>query len=104
MAGRGTISLPDVERYIARRGCTFIGYDEEDDIHAAFQVLDRNGNGRIDIDEFRRFMTTMGERMSADEVEDLIKCAKKEGQCFIEYKGNNGCGAGRFRHAVRAGS
>ncbi|XP_046584252.1 calmodulin-A-like isoform X2 [Haliotis rubra] len=83
---RGTVSFADVERYIARRGGVFLGCDEEEDIHAAFQVLDRNGNGRIDIDEFRHFMTTMGERMTPEEVEELLSVAKKDGEAFIEYK------------------
>ncbi len=65
----------------------FLGCDEEEDIHTAFQVLDRDGNGRIDIDEFRHFMTTMGERMTSEEVEELLSVAKKEGVGFLEYKG-----------------
>ena len=32
-------------------------------------------------------MTTMGERMSHEEVEDLLKEARRDNHQFIEYKG-----------------
>lgn len=76
-----------MERYVARRGGIYLGTGEEEDILAAFKVLDIDGKGKISIDDFRRFMTTMGDKMSPDEVEELIKIAKKDGAGFIEYKG-----------------
>ncbi|KAL5015241.1 hypothetical protein ScPMuIL_009511 [Solemya velum] len=84
---RGNVTFAEVERYVARRGGIYLGTGEEEDILAAFKVLDIDGKGKISINDFRRFMTTMGDKMSPDEVEELIKIAKKDGVGFIEYKG-----------------
>ncbi|KAK7091622.1 uncharacterized protein [Littorina saxatilis] len=86
LSARGTISFADVEAYVARRGGIYYGNNAEEDILVAFQVLDKSGNGRIEVEEFRHFMTTMGERMSNEEVEDLLRSAKRDGHEFIEYK------------------
>nr|KAG5691101.1 hypothetical protein BaRGS_027605 [Batillaria attramentaria] len=86
VTARGTITFADVEAYVARRGGIYYGNNAEEDILVAFQVLDRSGSGKIEVEEFRHFMTTMGERMSNEEVEDLLKSAKRDGKEFIEYK------------------
>ncbi|KAK7475638.1 hypothetical protein BaRGS_00033131 [Batillaria attramentaria] len=84
VTARGTITFADVEAYVARRGGIYYGNNAEEDILVAFQVLDRSGSGKIEVEEFRHFMTTMGERMSNEEVEDLLKSAKRDGKEFIE--------------------
>ncbi|KAL8594942.1 hypothetical protein ACOMHN_038739 [Nucella lapillus] len=86
VTARGTISYADVEAYVARRGGIYYGNNAEEDILVAFQVLDKSGNGKIEVEEFRHFMTTMGERMSEEEVEELLKSANRIGHEFIEYK------------------
>ncbi|PVD32611.1 hypothetical protein C0Q70_08053 [Pomacea canaliculata] len=86
VTARGTISFADVEAYIARRGGIYYGNNAEEDILVAFQVLDKSGNGKIEVEEFRHFMTTMGERMTNEEVEDLLRSARRDGEEFIEYK------------------
>lgn len=58
-------------------------YDENNDD----AVFCRSGNGKIEVEEFRHFMTTMGERMTNEEVEDLLRSARRDGEEFIEYKG-----------------
>jgi calmodulin len=42
--------------------------NDEDLIRAAFRVLDRNGTGTIDGNEFRHLMTNIGEKLTIDEV------------------------------------
>ena len=59
--------------------------EETEDILEAFRVLDKYGNGKISVSDFRRCMTTMGDRMTVDEVDEIIKYAKSDG--FIEYEG-----------------
>lgn len=41
-------------------------------IREAFRVFDRDGNGYITADEFRYFMTHMGEQFSDKEVDEII--------------------------------
>jgi calmodulin len=41
-------------------------------IREAFRVFDRDGNGYITSEEFRYFMTHMGEQFSDQEVDEII--------------------------------
>ncbi|VDK17898.1 unnamed protein product [Anisakis simplex] len=41
-------------------------------IREAFRVFDRDGNGFITAEEFRYFMTHMGEQFSDEEVDEMI--------------------------------
>lgn len=41
-------------------------------IREAFRVFDRDGNGYITAEEFRYFMTHMGEQFSDEEVDEII--------------------------------
>ncbi|VDK63781.1 unnamed protein product [Anisakis simplex] len=41
-------------------------------IREAFRVFDRDGNGFITADEFRYFMTHMGEQFTDQEVDEII--------------------------------
>lgn len=41
-------------------------------IREAFRVFDRDGNGYITAEEFRYFMTHMGEQFSDEEVDEMI--------------------------------
>ena len=55
------------------------------------QVLDQDGDGKISVGDFRYFMTTLGEKMSDDEVEEMLKSVyKRKHNNFdsIEYHGN----------------
>ncbi|XP_055872440.1 calmodulin-A-like [Biomphalaria glabrata] len=83
---RGTISFAEIESYIARRGGIYYGNNAEEDIMVAFQVLDKRGSGRIQVSDFRHFMTTMGERMTQEEAEELISRSTQDGKDYIEYR------------------
>ncbi|XP_071164327.1 uncharacterized protein [Mytilus edulis] len=50
--------------------------DEEDHelaLKEAFKMFDRDGNGYIDADELRLCMMNLGEKLTLDEVEEMIK-------------------------------
>lgn len=85
--GKGEVYLWDLERYVARRSADCVTGHERTDLLAAFNVLDKTGCGKIRIKDFRRFMTTLGDKMAPDEVEELLKEAKSEDTDFIEVKG-----------------
>jgi len=48
-------------------------------IRLAFKVFDKDGNGFITAQEFKRFMTTMGEKFSEEEVDEIIREFDKDG-------------------------
>lgn len=82
-SAKGRITYADVERYVMTHGDVYA--EETEDILEAFRVLDKYGSGKISVKDFKRCMTTMGDRMTLDEVEEIIKYAKSDG--FIEYEG-----------------
>ncbi|EYC36606.1 hypothetical protein Y032_0876g2815, partial [Ancylostoma ceylanicum] len=49
-------------------------------------VFDKDGNGYITAQEFKHFMTTMGERFTEEEVDEIIKEVDKDGDEQIDYE------------------
>lgn len=49
------------------------------------KVFDRDGDGFISANELRDSMTNLGERLSHDEVSDMIKEADQDGDGQINY-------------------
>jgi len=47
--------------------------DTEEEIKEAFKVFDRDGNGVINASELRFVLTTLGEKLTNEEVEDMLK-------------------------------
>jgi Ca2+-binding EF-hand superfamily protein len=46
--------------------------EEECDILEAFKVLDKEGTGKISVRDFRRCMTTLGDKMADEDVEEIL--------------------------------
>ena len=57
----------------------------EADIAAAFKVFDGDGSGSISKEEMKHIFTTLGERMTDEEVEEMIKMADKNGDGDIDF-------------------
>ncbi|XP_063719390.1 myosin regulatory light chain 12B-like [Symsagittifera roscoffensis] len=51
------------------------GTDPEESILNAFKLLDEEATGRISEDKMKRLLTSMGDRFSPEEVEDMFKGA-----------------------------
>jgi calmodulin len=59
--------------------------DNEDEIKEAFRVFDRDNDGIISAAELRHIMTTLGEKLSEDEVDEMIREADTNGDGQIRY-------------------
>ncbi|MEN2496167.1 MAG: hypothetical protein MHMPM18_000722 [Marteilia pararefringens] len=59
--------------------------DEEEELINAFRVFDKRGTGKLFIEDFRQIMTTMGERLSDQEFEELMKLIKVDKNGEFEY-------------------
>ncbi|XP_066263988.1 calmodulin-like [Branchiostoma lanceolatum] len=57
-----------------------------DDLRVAFQMFDKEGSGYIRATEFRKVMTTLGYRMSVQEVDDILKMVDVTGDGMINYE------------------
>merc|ERR1719400_2250580 len=50
--------------------------DSEEEIREAFRVFDKDGNGFISAAELRHVMTNLGEKLTDEEVDEMIREAK----------------------------
>jgi calmodulin len=58
--------------------------DSEEEIREAFKVFDRDNNGFISAAELRHVMTSIGEKLSDDEVDEMIREADQDGDGRID--------------------
>lgn len=58
----------------------------EEELFEAFKIFDKEGKGLIPTSEFKHYMLTLGERMTDDDVDEMIKEADPLESGFISYK------------------
>lgn len=94
--GNGTIDFPEFCQMMKRMNKVGVAlmsllkyacFQENDSemIREAFRVFDRDGNGFITADEFRYFMTHMGEQFSDEEVDEIIKEVDIDGDGQVRF-------------------
>jgi len=81
--GNGTIDFLEFLGMMARK---MRSTDAEEEIKEAFRVFDKDGNGYISSVELRHIMTTLGEKLTNEEVEEMIKEADMDGDGTINYE------------------
>lgn len=59
--------------------------DSEEEVINAFRVFDKEGGGMISAVELRHIMTTLGDRLTEEEVEEMIREADVDGDGYINY-------------------
>lgn len=56
-------------------------------IFSAFRVFDKDNNGYISADELRYVMTNLGEKLTDQEVAEMIREADMNGDGMVDYNG-----------------
>jgi len=84
MAGNGTIDFPEFLTMMARK---MKDTDSEEEIREAFRVFDKDGNGFISAAELRHVMTNLGEKLTDEEVDEMIREADIDGDGQVNYEG-----------------
>ena len=56
-----------------------------------FLVFDKDGNGFISAAELRHVMTNLGEKLTDEEVDEMIREADIDGDGQINYEGTSSC-------------
>ena len=81
--GNGTIDFKEFLGLMARK---MRDNDSEEELIEAFKVFDRDGNGLISNVELQHVMTSLGENVTMDEVDEMIKEADLDGDGYIKYE------------------
>ena len=61
--------------------------DSEEEIREAFRVFDRDGNGYISAAELKHVMTNLGEKLTDDEVDEMIREIDLDADGQVNYEG-----------------
>uniref|UniRef100_J3N5U2 Calmodulin-like protein 1 n=1 Tax=Oryza brachyantha TaxID=4533 RepID=J3N5U2_ORYBR len=80
--GSGSIDFDEFLSLLARK---LRDTEAEDDIRDAFRVFDKDQNGFITADELRHVMTNLGDRISDDELAEMLHEADGDGDGQIDY-------------------
>ncbi|XP_031628406.1 calmodulin-A-like isoform X4 [Contarinia nasturtii] len=81
--GNGTIEFNEFLLMMSKKMKVAEG---EDELKEAFRVFDKNNDGLISSTELRHVMTNLGERLSDEEVDDMIKEADSDGDGMVNYE------------------
>ncbi len=81
--GNGRIDFEEFVTLMNRRSKET---DTEDEVINAFRVFDKEGNGCIGSGELKHIMTTIGDKLTEDEVEEMIREADIDGDGYINYE------------------
>ncbi|XP_033764297.1 calmodulin-like [Pecten maximus] len=81
--GHGTVDFQDFLECMIR----FLpdGHDEEEEILNAFQTFDKGNNGLISAAEIRHALVNLEEKLTDEEVDELIREADPDGDGYIRY-------------------
>lgn len=78
----GTISFNEFTLLMADK---MKNMDTEDDVRDAFRVFDVNGMGLISAQELRHVVTNLGEKLTDEEANEMVRVADADGDGLINY-------------------
>lgn len=81
--GNGTIDFDEFLNMMAKK---MKETDSEEELREAFRVFDKDGNGYISAAELRHVMTNLGEKLTDDEVDEMIREADLDGDGTVNYE------------------
>lgn len=84
--GNATGRLDWVEFLVIASKLFFFDAVTHRQLNTAFRMFDESSSGLIDAFELRRALTTLGEKLTKEEVDDLIRKAEPNKHMMIDYK------------------
>ncbi|XP_065201055.1 calmodulin-A-like [Planococcus citri] len=80
--GNGTIEFKEFLEMMSKK---LKSTDKDHELHEAFRVFDKNGDGFITADELKNVMCNLGEKLSDEEIDDMIKEADLNGDGKVDF-------------------
>merc|ERR1739848_979576 len=80
--GNGTIDFAEFLSLMSRK---VKDADSEEELMDAFKVFDKDGNGSLSSAALRHVMTNLGEKLTDEEVEEMIREADVDGDGQVNY-------------------
>jgi len=81
--GNGTIDFREFLGLMVRK---MRETDIDEELFEAFKIFDKDGNGYITNHELKNVMTNMGEYLTSEEIDELVKEADLDGDGMINYE------------------
>ncbi|GMJ06659.1 calmodulin 1, TOUCH 1 [Hibiscus trionum] len=79
----GTIDFPEFLNLMAKK---MKDTDSEEELREAFKVFDKDQNGFISAAELRHVMANLGENLTDEEVDEMIREADTDGDGQVNYE------------------
>ncbi|PWA34446.1 EF-hand domain [Artemisia annua] len=79
----GTIDFPEYLNLMVR---TMKDTDSEEELKEAFKAFDKDQNGYISAAELRHMMANLGEKLTDEEVDEMIREADLDGDGQVNYE------------------
>ncbi|KAJ8899436.1 hypothetical protein K2173_018410 [Erythroxylum novogranatense] len=80
--GNGTLDFEEFLNIVGRK----LKENVTEELKEAFKVFDRNQDGFISANELRQVMIDLGERLTDDEAEQMIREADLDGDGLVSYE------------------
>jgi Ca2+-binding EF-hand superfamily protein len=85
ISGNGKIEYNEFEKYMIEH---YKSPEEfQNSMMDAFRLFDKDGSGKIDAEELKEAMMRLGDKLSQEEAEDMIKSADLDRDGKIDYEG-----------------
>ncbi|CDW53538.1 Calmodulin [Trichuris trichiura] len=84
--GNGTIEFDEFLQMMSRK---MKDSDSEQELREAFQVFDKDKDGFISASELHYVMTNLGEKLTDEEVQEMIREADLDGDGLVNYNGTS---------------
>lgn len=85
LTGNGEI---DFEEFLQMMSKKIKDTDTEEEIRDAFKIFDKDGNGLISAHELKQIMANLGEKLTDEELDEMMREADLNGDGHIDFEGN----------------
>lgn len=79
----------DLKGFLSVYGKILQNEQDEEDLRQAFRVLDKNRRGEIDVDDLRWILKELGDDLTEEEIDEMIRDTDRDGSGFVDFDGES---------------